>query len=102
MEAAERTAVPEGASGVVLGLEGMSDVRNVKRLYRAAIDALHGAGDVTVDATGIPHLDTAALQVLIGLRTALARSGRGFRIIGVSDGVRAFLRHAGLETTVLG
>lgn len=102
MDALQRASDRASAPGVVLGLEGMSDVQNVKRLYRSALDALHGAGDVTVDATGIAHLDTAVLQVLIGLRTALSRSGRGFRIIGVSDGVRAYLRHAGLETTVLG
>ncbi len=105
MQAKPEAAGTDGdriAGGVVLRLATMSDVRGARQLHRAALEALDGTGDVTVDATGAAHLDTAALQILIALRRALAERHRGMTTIGVSEGVHAFLRHAGLEQAVLG
>ncbi len=93
---------PRAPSGAVLALAGMADVRTARQLHRAAREVLDAAGDVTVDVTGVAHLDAAALQILIALRRALAEHGRGMCCIGVSDGVRTMVRHAGLEKAVLG
>ncbi len=90
-----------GRAGATLRLEGMADVRGVKRLRQAALAMLEGPGDVTVDASGVPHLDTAALQVLLALRATLVSQGRAMRFVRVADSVRTFLRHAGLEHTLL-
>jgi anti-anti-sigma factor len=102
MDAETSTPWAGGGAGTeaVLRLDGMSDIRGVKRLHAAALAALSGTGDVVVDAGGVPHVDTAALQVLVGLRAAVEAKGRAIRFTGVSEGVQSFLKHAGLEKAV--
>jgi len=58
--------------------------------------AAAGAGEVVVRAAGVHALDTAALQILIALRRALAAQGRTLRVDGAPAALVAQWQRAGL------
>lgn len=53
--------------------------------------------DVVVSGEALEHLDTAALQILLALRTALVSRGRTLLVQGLPESVRHYLRLSDLE-----
>lgn len=104
--------MPEGATlqsihleprpdGCRLSLSGTVNIMLAEDLLGAARRA-DPAGAVEVDLGEAEHLDTAALQVLLALREAVRGAGGTWAVTQVPDGVRRYLRLAGLEPALLG
>jgi len=80
-----------------LALSGVVSVAHAAELaVSARAAAAAGAGEVVVRAAGVHALDTAALQILIALRRALAAQGRTLRVDGAPAALVAQWQRAGL------
>ncbi len=85
---------------MVLRLEEAEEPGRADELHALATKLLDAPGDVTVDCTGTPHLDTAALQILAALALDLGRRGRSLELIGVGEPLARYLALAGLDAVL--
>jgi anti-anti-sigma regulatory factor len=80
-----------------LALSGVVDIFDAAGLHVAAIEATEAAqGGVLVKLGSVESVDTSITQVLLGLRKALAGTGKTFKLEGVPASVAARWRSAGL------
>jgi anti-sigma B factor antagonist len=69
----------------------------------ATAPALRKAGDgitarvLIVDLTGVPHLDSSAIGVLVHFYTSSKESGRKLALVGLSDRVRKTLKNMSVD-----
>lgn len=87
--------------GTRLSLGGTVNIMLAEELLGAARRIAPG-GAVEVDLAEAEHLDTSALQVLLALREAVRAAGGAWAVRQVPEGVRRYLRLAGLEAVLLG
>ena len=90
--------LPEGTR---LSLSGTVNIMLAEELLGAARRIAPG-GAVEVDLAEVEHLDTSALQVLLALREVVRGVGGTWAVVQVPEGVRRYLRLAGLEPVLLG
>ncbi len=82
-----------------LKLSGACDVFDVTALHEAACAAAEGApGAVAVSFHAVETVDTAATQVLLALRQALARRGVEVRFDGMPERAAQYWRQLGVDT----
>jgi anti-anti-sigma factor len=91
-----RVDVDAAATPRRLVLTGDVDVSHAAALHAAA-RAVVGGGDVVADLGGVQHLDVAATQVLLALRTALGAGGARLVITGTPPVVAEAWRRCGLD-----
>ncbi len=84
----------------VLELKGNVDMDESMRLYREAC-ALPGEGDVRISCAQLESLHSAALQILLALRTRLANQGRRL-FIDPAPGLCRMLAVAGISQDLFG
>ncbi|GAA0502036.1 STAS domain-containing protein [Deinococcus depolymerans] len=85
-------SLSHNADGPHLNLAGRLDAQNAADL-RAAL-ARHAAatpGDLSVDLSGVPFMDSSALAALVGALKDRRREGRTLRLSGASPAVRELL-----------
>jgi anti-anti-sigma regulatory factor len=78
-----------------LTLTGAVDVSHAGALHAAAL-AVVGGTDVVAELAGVTRIDTAALQVLLALRTALDEHGARLIVAGTPLAVVDAWRLAGV------
>ena len=61
----------------------------------------HQGGDVVLDASGVTHLGTPGLQVLLAARKSWAGAGRALALQGLSEGLASQLATLGLSPSDL-
>ena len=91
-----RVNVDDAATPRRLVLTGDLDVAHAAALHAAAC-AVVGGGDVVADLSGVDHLDVAATQVLLALRTALGAGGARLIVTGTPPAVAEAWRRCGLD-----
>ena len=66
-----------------------------EELRDAALAALEGHRDVTVNLGNVDHLDASALQILLALDTEQKRRGRQLELANASTHLRQWFEYAG-------
>ncbi|MFE3196525.1 STAS domain-containing protein [Embleya sp. NPDC055664] len=75
-----------------LHLEGVLDVRSTTDVRLALHDALdHGDGDLILNLTHVPMLDTTGLGLIVGAHRRAGRRERRLVLIGVNPDVHRVL-----------
>jgi anti-anti-sigma regulatory factor len=87
------------AGAWTLKLSGACDVFDVATLHEVARAAAEAPGAVAVSLHGVQALDTAAAQVLLALRQALARRDLEARFDGMPEALAERWRQLGLDIT---
>ncbi len=82
----------------LLVLSGSIDLSAAPQLLAASLKSVEGSVGIAVDWSAADYVHVSSLQILLCLRSALARNGRTLRITGDSPTVRGFLELAGLST----
>lgn len=80
-----------------LALQGVVDISQARELHRLALEAVEATGGVTVGLDETARVDTAASQVLLALRRALAERGRVFTLEAPPAGIPEAWRFLGFE-----
>lgn len=80
-----------------LALRDVVDVSQVRELHRLALEAVEATGGVTVSLDEAARVDTAAGQVLLALRRALAGRGRVFTLEAPLAGIPEAWRFLGFD-----
>lgn len=78
-------------------LQGSVDIFEARELHGLFVEALGAARRVVVDMKGTSRIDTAASQLLLALRRALASQRKSLVIEAVPEGVREAWRLLGLS-----
>jgi len=87
-------AHPDGSR---LILAGRITVESAIEFHKCALELSNGDRDVSVSCEAAEYLDVSAIQILLGLGRALAAKQKRFEIVGVSEGLGAWLTLAGLS-----
>lgn len=92
----------EGSPGVFAVAADGATVRLIGELDLAAVPSATaaltpGAGELTVDCSGLTFLDAAGLEVLVRAHRACQRAGQGFVIVNPAPCVRWLLTITGLD-----
>jgi anti-anti-sigma factor len=82
---------------VELELAGEINVFSAAKLHDEAMRVADRGQDVLVSTEQLTALDVSALQILLALRVALARQGRGLQFRGLSAEMLDTLRLAGMD-----
>ena len=89
-------AIEPCAQGWLIRLEGPIRTPVAARLLAVAKEAVLGP-EVAVHGGAVADIDTAALQVLVALSAALARSQRRLRLVAASPELLGALALAAIE-----
>ena len=81
---AAQAAETVGEDGVCIALAGPWGQPNVARLRTLFGEAAAKAGEVRVDLSAVPYLDTAAIGLLMLLAGACQRAGQRLEIVGAT------------------
>ena len=80
-----------------LSLRGRMTVASAMKLHSAAVSLAGGDRNVCVCCENAEYVDTAIVQVLLGLGRSVVRSGRQFDIANVPDGLGKLFHAVGLD-----
>jgi anti-anti-sigma regulatory factor len=78
-----------------IDVERSGDWMPAEELLAAALGAIEGGSDVTLNLGGIDHLDASALQILLALDTEQKRRGRQLEVANASPHLRKWFEYAG-------
>jgi anti-anti-sigma factor len=80
----------------ILTFDGDLDIA-LRDVVRAQIDQTEGrGGDIGLDLSGVPYMDTTIIALFVRLKNELASQGRSVRVLATSPQVRKILTLAGL------
>jgi anti-anti-sigma factor len=91
-----------GETESILAVYDRITVRLATELQEAALQVAAQPNDAVLDCTGLTHLDTAAIQVLIALRSEFASSSTEMRIHGLDEAVQTSMEASGLWARLVG
>jgi anti-anti-sigma factor len=83
-----------------LVLEGIVGAARAQALLAAARELADARRPVTIDLSGLRHVDCAGIQVLLALDETLRQQGQSLVLESVSESVSTTFRNAGLGRLV--
>ena len=86
---------PESARSVVIEVERSGDWMPAGELREAAIAALSGSNDLTVNLERIDHLNASALQILLALEAEQTNRGQQLHLVNASPELRRWFELSG-------
>ncbi|MEO5340975.1 MAG: STAS domain-containing protein [Magnetococcus sp. MYC-9] len=93
-----KTTGEERGTLLLKGSLGWGNVDALRRQLLDHIGAMAGSPEpVRVDLSGVPDLDTAAIQVLISARRTVAQAGKQLQCVAANERVRDRFRLTGTE-----
>jgi anti-anti-sigma factor len=102
IEQEPRVQVVERAGNGLLVLRGSIDITCVEDLRQAALQLLEHGRHTTACCEQVDYIDTAALQILLALKTVLAAPETAFQLEGVSSQMVDLLHLTGFYAAVMG
>lgn len=68
----------------------------VRAIFDDLVRLAEAGKDLAIDVTGVSHIDSVGLSLLLALRTRAHRAGTNMVLFGVRDSLKETLRMAGL------
>ena len=93
--------VVERAGNGLLMLCGSIDITCVEDLRQAALQLLEQGRHTTAGCEQVDYIDTAALQILLALKTGLAAYKKGFQLEGTSTQLIDLLHLTGFYAALM-
>jgi ABC-type transporter Mla MlaB component len=72
-------------------------IRHIEQVYHQFEDALKGTGNLRIDASAVSKVDTAGIQLLIGLKIEMDSQHSAIEWISVTDELRHVAQFMGMQ-----